>query len=140
MTGLRISDILNLTWNEIVLGADNGYCLRLKTEKTDTETTLPIRFEALELCGKRGKGKAFKELQRSMTQQPLKNWLKQAGITKSITFHRFRHTFATLQITLGTDIYIVSKMLAHKNVSTTQVYAELVSSKKIESANKISLK
>lgn len=41
MTGLRISDILNLTWDEIVLGADNGYCLRLKTEKTDTETTLP---------------------------------------------------------------------------------------------------
>lgn len=140
LTGLRISDILNLTWDEIVIGADNGYCLRLKTEKTDTETTLPISFEALELCGERGKGKVFKGLQRSMTQQPLKNWLKQAGITKSITFHCFRHTFATLQIALGTDIYTVSKMLTHKNVSTTQVYAELVSSKKRESANRISLK
>jgi integrase len=140
MTGLRISDILNLTWNDIVLGADNGYCLRLRTEKTETETTLPISFEALELCGERSKGKVFKGLQRSMVQQPLKNWIKQAGITKRISFHCFRHTYATLQIALGTDIYTVSKMLTHKNVSTTQVYAELVSSKKRESANKISLK
>ena len=50
------------------------------------------------------------------------------------------HTFATLQIALGTDIYTVSKMLTHKSVSTTQIYADLVNSKKRESANRISLK
>ncbi|MDO5785472.1 MAG: tyrosine-type recombinase/integrase [Eubacteriales bacterium] len=57
-----------------------------------------------------------------------------------ITFHCFRHTFATLQIAAGTDIYTVSKMLTHRNVSTTQIYAELVNEKKRESANRISLK
>lgn len=140
MTGLRISDILKLDWKEIEPASDGGYCMRLRTEKTETETTLPISDEALELCGERRKGKVFKGLQKSMTQQPLKNWVESAGITKHITFHCFRHTFATLQIALGTDIYTVSKMLTHKNVSTTQIYADLVNSKKRESANKISLR
>jgi len=75
-----------------------------------------------------------------MINYPLKNWLKQAKILKHITFHCFRHSYATLQIAAGTDIYTVSKMLTHRNVSTTQIYAELVSEKKRESANKISLK
>jgi integrase len=140
LTGLRISDILKLDWKEIVPASDGGYCLRLRTEKTETETTLPISNEALELCGKRGTGKVFRKLERSMVQHPLKKWIKQAGIEKHITFHCFRHTFATLRIAMGTDIFTVSKMLTHKNVSTTQIYAELVNEKKRESANKISLK
>ena len=56
------------------------------------------------------------------------------------TFHCFRHSYAVIQISLGTDIYTVSKMLTHKNVTTTQIYADLVNSKKRETANKISLK
>lgn len=75
-----------------------------------------------------------------MTQQPLKDWIANAGITKHITFHCFRHTFATLQIALGTDIYTVSKMLTHKDVSTTKIYADLNNSKKSESINKTNLK
>lgn len=55
-------------------------------------------------------------------------------------FHCFRHTYATLQIAAGTDIFTVSKMLTHKNVATTQIYAELVSEKKRETVDKISLK
>lgn len=55
-------------------------------------------------------------------------------------FHCGRHSYAVIQISLGTDIYTVSKMLTHKNVSTTQIYADLVNSKKRETANKISLK
>lgn len=57
-----------------------------------------------------------------------------------IIFHCFRHTFATLQLAMGTDIYTVSKMLAHKNLSTTQIYLKIVDSKKREAANKIRLK
>ncbi len=78
------------------------------------------------------------------TNQKMNAYLKEVadicGINKRLTTHVARHTFATLQIALGTDIYTVSKMLTHKNVSTTQIYADLVSSKKRESANKISLK
>lgn len=102
--------------------------------------TLPISYEAYELCGMPDTGKVFKGLKRSMINYPLKNWLKKAGITKPITFHGFRHSYAVIQISLGTDIYTVSKMLTHKNVSTTQIYADLVNAKKRETANKISLK
>ncbi|WP_356899761.1 tyrosine-type recombinase/integrase [Bacteroides acidifaciens] len=57
-----------------------------------------------------------------------------------LTFHGLRHTYATLLITNGTDIYTVSKMLTHKNVATTQIYAEVVNQKKRDAANSISLK
>ena len=140
LTGLRISDILNLQWKDFEIAPDQGYCLRIKTQKTKTEATLPVSQEAYELCGIPNTGKVFKGLTRSMVNYPLKNWLKKAGIKKHITFHCFRHSFATLQIAAGTDIYTVSKMLTHRNVSTTQIYAELVNAKKRESANKISLK
>lgn len=140
LTGLRISDILNLNWHHIELAPDNGYCIRIKTQKTETEATLPISYEAYELCGEPSTGKVFKGLERSMTNYPLKRWIEAAGITKHITFHCFRHTYAVLQLSMGTDIYTVSKMLTHKNVSTTQIYADLINAKKRETAEKISLK
>ncbi|MBF1447705.1 MAG: site-specific integrase [Prevotella nigrescens] len=141
LTGLRISDVLNLKWENIELAPEGGYCMRIKTIKTGTVATLPISNEAYELCGTPcSEGTVFKGFKRNMTGYYLQQWLKEAGITKHISFHCFRHTFATLQIAQGTDIYTVSKMLTHRNVSTTQIYADLVSSKKRESANKISLK
>ena len=140
LTGLRISDIENLTWDKIVVGPDNGYCIDLKTQKTETVDLLPISDEAVELCGTRSEGKVFKGLKRCMIQVPLKQWLLQAGITKPLSFHCFRHTYATLQIAAGTDIYTVSKMLTHHNVTTTQIYADMVNEKKRETVNKITLK
>ena len=140
LTGLRISDILALTWDNIMMAPDLGYCIRLRTIKTGTEALLPISDEALELCGPRSYGIVFKGLTRSMTQAPLKRWVLEAGIYKHITFHCFRHTYATLQIAAGTDIYTVSKMLTHKNVATTQIYADLVSQKKRDTVDRIKLK
>lgn len=141
LTGLRISDILKLTWEEIQLAPDEGYCLRFTSQKTDRDVTIPIGFQAYELLGERGVGKVFKGLKRCWTQGPLKKWVADAGITnKHITFHCFRHTYATLQIAAGTDIYTVSKMLTHRNVYTTQIYADLVNEKKRETVDKISLK
>ena len=66
-------------------------------------------------------------------------WLKESGITKHITFHCFRHTYAALQLELGTDIYTVQHLLAHKNVATTQIYVAHATPKTREAANKIKL-
>lgn len=140
LTGLRISDILALNWSNIVKATDGGWCIRIKTEKTDTEATLPLSQEAYELCGKPGTGLVFKNLKRHYTQKPLQDWLKDAGITKHITFHCFRHTFATLQVNEGTDIYTVSHLLTHANVGTTQIYADIVDKSKRDAVERIKIK
>jgi site-specific recombinase XerD len=69
----------------------------------------------------------------------LREWVKEAGITKYITFHCFRHTYATLQLSLGTDIYTVSKLLGHRELKTTQIYAKVIDKVKREAADKIKL-
>ena len=75
----------------------------------------------------------------SWVSRPLKRWIEAAGIKRRVTFHCFRHTFATLQIAGGTDLYTVSKMLGHTNVRTTQIYAKVIDKMKDEAANAINL-
>lgn len=130
LTGLRISDILNLKWENLCTAPDLGLCIRLRTQKTQTEALLPISYEAYALCGEPGTGKVFKELRRCMTGYPLKAWIKKAGIQKHITFHTARHTYATMLLTLGVDLYTVSKLLGHTSIKHTQRYAKIISQKK----------
>ena len=140
LTGLRISDIIALQWENICKAQDGGWCLRITTQKTKTAATLPLSDEALALCGERSTGQVFKGMSPALPALYLKEWVKAAGIDKHITFHCFRHTFATLQIAAGTDIYTVSKLLTHSSVSTTQVYAEVVNELKRDASEKITLK
>ena len=91
------------------------------------------------LCGEHSEGLVFKNLKRYYTHEPLKEWVKAAGITKHITFHCFRHTFATLQVNEGTDIYTVSHLLTHANVGTTQIYADIVDKSKREAVERIKI-
>ena len=140
LTGLRISDILRLEWKDVQRSADGGWCMHIITKKTKTEAVLPLSDEALELCGERTDGKVFEGLTTSYLAMYLKDWIKSAGITKDISFHGFRHTFATLQLAAGTDLYTISKMLTHSNIGTTQIYADVVNDLKRKAADTISLK
>ena len=78
-------------------------------------------------------------MEYSLTQTELPKWLKAAEIKKEITFHCFRHTYATLQLSLGTDLYTVSKMLGHREIKTTQQYAKIVDKQKRKAADTIVL-
>ena len=65
----------------------------------------------------------------------LKPWAKAAGIDKRFSFHTSRHTFATMLLTLGADLYTVSKLLGHSQIKNTQVYAEIINRRKVEAVN-----
>lgn len=67
----------------------------------------------------------------------LRRWVKEAGIAKHITFHTSRHTHATLLLSLGVDLYTVSKLLGHSEVRSTQIYGRIVDRKKDEAVNLI---
>jgi len=149
LTGLRYSDIEKLIWGEVFedIETKNGiksmiYFIRFTQQKTKGTETLPISKQAFELMGNRGEDneKVFKDIHYSAWQNYLiLDWIRKAGINKHITFHNFRHTYATLQLTLGTDIYTVSKMLGHRELKTTQIYAKIVDDTKRKAADKIKL-
>lgn len=85
LTGLRISDIEQLTWENIQIAPDMDPCIRIRTKKTQTEALLPISYEALSLCGERGEGKVFKGISRSMINYPLKK------MNKGGRYHQTHH-------------------------------------------------
>ncbi len=140
LTGLRFSDVQTLTWSE-VRGIPGKYILQFTQEKTDGAEVLPISDQAVELLGERGDAehRVFKGLQYGQMRTCFKHWLKAAGIEKNITFHSFRHTYATLQLEFGTELYTVSKMLGHRSIKTTQIYAKVKDKKKVEAAGRIKL-
>lgn len=142
LTGLRWSDIQKLLWSEIQYSERSGHYIRFRQQKTKGAETLPISGQAFQLLGERRKptDKVFEGLYYSAWNNlKLREWVMKAGITKHITFHCARHTYATLQISLGTDIYTVSKLLGHRHLKTTEVYAKVIDHKKQEAANKIKL-
>ena len=141
LTGLRHCDIQKLRWSEVQKDGDS-YRLNFTQQKTKEVEYMPISEQAYKLCGepKEPCRLVFEDLtDAAWISKPLQRWLVAAGITRKITFHCFRHTFATLQLANGTDIYTVSKMLGHTNVKTTQIYAKVVNEKKEQAANAIKI-
>lgn len=140
MTGFRYSDVETLLWKEIQ-GSPGNYYILYKQEKTKKAEYFPVSDQTIALLGTFGDpdAKVFKGLKYDHTVTALKKWLISAGIGKHFTFHGFRHTFATLQIAAGTSIYTVSKLLGHKSIKTTEIYAKIVDSLKKEASEKIKL-
>lgn len=142
LTGIRYSDIAKLTWEEVQYSKSEGYYIRFKQQKTDRPLTLPISLEAFEFLGEKTEqyDTVFYDLKKWDVDRILPIWINDASIEKHITFHCFRHTYATLQMAAGTDIFTVSKMLGHKNIKTTQIYTKIVDERKRETTNKISFR
>ena len=143
ITGMAFKEIQCMIWKDVSFREDNGYLVLTKRQKTQRDNYLPISDQAYSLMGepKKLEDKVFYGLKYlDCTKRNLSKWFKEAGIEKEFSFHSFRHTFATIQLLKKTDIYTVSKMLGHKDLKTTQIYAKIVDQSKREAANKIQLK
>lgn len=139
LTGLRWSDIQKLQWSEVQKN-DTGNKIIFHQQKTKGLQYLDISEQAREYLGEVGKPDeiVFNGLRyTSYHNFELQRWILKAGITKKITFHCGRHTHAVMLLTLGTDIYTVSKLLGHTELKTTQIYAKIIDEKKREAVNKI---
>lgn len=134
--GLRISDVRSLQWKHVVTAGEKMY-LKITQFKTRRPLSIPLSRQALRWMPERGGAGEdeyiFPPLSKNMTV--LDDWAKEAGINKHITFHVSRHTFATMELTMGADIYTTSKLLGHTSVATTQIYAKVINSKKEEAVS-----
>lgn len=139
LTGLRWSDIQNLKWSELQKTND-GFRITFHQQKTKGLQYLDLSEQSRGYLGEAGSpdDRVFTGLKYSSYMNlELSKWIMRAGITKDITFHCARHTFAVLQLTLGTEIFTLSKLLGHSELKTTQIYAKIVDEKKREAVNRI---
>jgi integrase len=135
-TGLRWSDINKLTWSE-VRDEEEDSRLIFKQKKTAAQEYQYLSNQARLILGKRRqeKDRVFQGLKYGAHfNAEILRWCMRGGITKHITFHSARHTHAVLLLENGADIYTVSKILGHKEIRTTQIYAKIVDKKKKEAA------
>ena len=135
LCGLRVSDIRKLRWCDLQRSGGRVR-IEITMQKTKEPLYLPISDEALKWLPERGEANGsdfiFPLTHEGTVNDTLQHWAKVAGITKHISFHVSRHTHATMMLTLGADLYTVSKLLGHKNIATTQIYAKIVDKKKEE--------
>ncbi len=138
LTGMRKGDIRLLEWGQISQ-ADGYTRITFRQEKTRGLEYLDIPQDAARLLGEPGSGHAqpFDGLPSNDTiRTTLDAWAEAAGLDR-FTFHAGRHTFAVLQISLGTDIFTLQQLLGHRDIHTTQLYARVLDPQKREAVSRI---
>lgn len=134
-TGLRYSDIVTLTWANIIED-EQGQRIVKSMVKTGEVVIVPLSDQAKKYLPTKGDSvNVFSIPSCSGVNQLLKTWGKRANLDKVLHWHVSRHTFATLLLTKGADLYTVSKLLGHQDIKVTQRYAEIVNQKRTDAVN-----
>jgi integrase len=142
LTGCRFSAIKILKWDDFhystILKTWYIYFIDPKPERCFKHY---ISQEAVDILGeiKHSDELVFPDLNYSRTRTKLKEWFNAVGLKDKAKFHNWRHKYATTLIENGEDIYIVSKMLNHKHVKTTQIYAQVPDANRAKAATKHSV-
>ena len=115
LTGLRLGDVRSLTWGKIVKAPDGKTLfVRTKMEKTQKIINVPLSKEAIDCLNPKEDNEEpifMLPAGTSNIERNIEKWMQDAKITKHITYHCSRHTYATMLLTLGADIYTTSKLL-----------------------------
>lgn len=138
---LRMCDARRLKWASIKKTSDGGKQIEMLQQKTGEPVYIPLSANALQWLPNRGKKgdseNVFNLPHVSTIEKWLGHWSEEAGVKKHLTYHVSRHTFATLTLAYGADLYTVSKLMGHSNVQTTQIYAKIVDENKRKAVNLI---
>jgi integrase len=139
-TGLRHSDMIALRWKDIQK-TDDGDMIHISSmQKTGKPVIIPLGIQARTWLPERNEASPEDRVFANVpslcsANRALKRLAKKAGITKTVSFHTSRHTFATMTLTAGGDLYTTSKLLGHTNIHTTEIYADVVMEKKADAVN-----
>ncbi len=135
--GLRISDVRGLKWKNVIVESEQTR-IEITQYKTKRPLYLPLNRQALKYMPERGDAgdddPVFSTIPKNSFYY-IERWAKAAKIAKHVTFHVSRHTFATMELTMGADLYTTSKLLGHTDIRNTQIYAKIVNSKKVEAVS-----
>jgi site-specific recombinase XerD len=132
-TGLSYKDVKNLTYDNIQSSFEGKLWIKGRRKKTDVEYKIPL-LNIPKMIMEKYRDKAKDNLvlpvyHAIIYNKHLKEVGKACGITKRMSSHLARHTFATLTLTRGVSIESVSKMLGHSNINTTQIYSKVTENK-----------
>ncbi|WP_455668899.1 site-specific integrase [Phocaeicola sp.] len=142
LTGLRHCDIKQMKWSNVGVIENGVESIKLIQQKTQDAVSIPLNSNITKWLPKRGDAKdtdlVFEGLiTLGRTNEILPTWAAKAGINKHLTFHISRHTFAVTAIENGIDIYVVSKILGHKSIAITEIYAKVLDKSKRDAMEKM---
>lgn len=136
--GLRVGDVTDLRWSDISVNGGRHF-VSVVMQKNSKPISLPLPAKALSWLPERGEPESsvFSLPSRTNLRKHLQKWSEQTGLERHLHFHLSRHTYGTMLITAGVDLYTASKMMGHADVRPTQVYAKIVDKKKEEAVSLI---
>ena len=144
LTGLAFSDVKQLKSEHLVTDINGMIWIRKTRQKTKNMCNIPLLDEAQKILD-RYKDHPYCQTQGVLlpvcSNQKMNMYLKEladiCGIRKNLSTHCFRHTYGTMLITAGVDLYTASKMMGHADVRPTQIYAKIIDKKKEEAVSLI---
>jgi integrase len=132
-TGLRLSDVKDLTWGKLQKDNNGGLFINYIQKKTKKQQYLPIPQKAVEFLPDKASAKdtdtVFDLPSGNYINIQLKQWAFLAKITKNLSFHVARHSYATILLSLGAGIETISKNLGHSEIKTTQSHYAAIENK-----------